>query len=103
MHKCRACRRPLSSPVSIKYQMGPYCLRRAVAAGTLGIEALTELTSEQRETKRQRVSRIKPVPVADIRTPDLFDQLRSAALDDLRLAVTACASVGVVVTYTIED
>ena len=102
MHKCRACRRPLSSAVSIRYGYGPDCLRKAVKAGTLGIEALTELSSEQRETK-QRVSRIKPVPVADISTPDLFDLLRLAALDDLRKAVTACASVGVVVTYQIED
>ncbi len=101
MHFCRACRRPLTSPVSIKYQMGPDCLRKAVAAGTLGIEALTELSSEQRETKRR--PRIKPAPVADIRTPDLFDLLRSAALDDLRLAVAACASVGVSISYQIGD
>lgn len=82
--------------------MGPYCLRRAVAAGTLGIDALTELSSEHRETKRRKVRKPAPIP-DDISTPDLFDLLRIAALDDLRKAVTACASVGVVVTYTIED
>ena len=101
MHKCRACRRPLTSAVSIKYGLGSVCLRKAVAAGTLGIEALTELSSEQRETKRRKVR--KPAPIHDdISTPDLFDLLRLAALDDLRKAVTACASVGVVVTYQIE-
>lgn len=101
MHFCRACRRELTSAVSIRYGYGPDCLRKAVAAGTLGIEALTELSSEQRETKRR--PRIKPAPVADIRTPDLFDQLRSAALDDLRLAVAACALAGVTVSYQISD
>jgi hypothetical protein len=99
--RCLACRRALRNPVSLKHGFGPDCLRKAVKAGTLGIEALTELSSEQRETKRR--PRIKPAPVADIRTPDLFDMLRLAALDDLRKAVTACASVGVVVTYQIED
>ena len=81
--------------------MGPDCLRKAVKAGTLGIEALTELSSEQRETKRQRV-RIKPVPVADIRTPDLFDHARQSAIDALQHAVAECLSLGVVVTYHIE-
>jgi len=102
MHKCRACRRPLTSAVSIRYGYGPDCLRRAVAAGTLGIEALTELSTEQRETKRRKVRKPAPIP-DDISTPDLFDMLRLAALDDLQKAVTACASVGVVVTYQIED
>ena len=81
---------------------GPDCLRRAVAAGTLGIEALTELSSEQRETKRNRPKRTKcaeQLNHTDTKTLDLFDLLRSAALDDLRLAVAACASVGVVVSY----
>lgn len=100
--RCRACRRPLSSAVSIKYQMGPDCLRKAVKAGTAPLDALTELSTEQRETKRRKVRKPAPIP-DDISTPDLFDMLRIAALDDLRKAVTACASVGVVVTYKIED
>ena len=100
--RCRACRRELTSEVSIRYGLGPVCLRRAVKAGTLGIEALTELTSEQRETTKRRKAR-KPAPIPDdISTPDLFDMLRAAALDDLRRAVTACASVGVTIHYTIE-
>ena len=101
MHLCLSCRRELTSPVSIKWQRGPVCLRKAVAMGPLPIEAALELSSEQRETKRR--PRIKPAPVADIRTPDLFDQLRDAALDDLRLAVAACALVGVTVSYQISD
>ena len=101
--RCLACRRPLTSEVSIRYGLGSVCLRRAVKAGTLGIEALTELTSEQRETTKRRKVR-KPTPIPDdISTPDLFDMLRAAALDDLRRAVTACESVGVTVNYTIED
>lgn len=99
--RCRACRRPLTSEVSIRYGLGSVCLRKAVKAGTLGLEALTELSSEQRETKRRKVRKPAPIP-DDISTPDLFDMLRLAALDDLRRAVTACASVGVVVTYQIE-
>lgn len=102
MHKCRACRRELSSEVSLKYGMGPSCLRRAVKAGTLGIEALTELTSEQRETKKHRATRIKPVPVADARTPDLFDHARSQAIDALRVAVDECLACGVAVTIQIN-
>ena len=101
MHKCRACRRELTSEVSIRYGLGSVCLKRAVKAGTAPLEALTELTTEQRETKRRKVRKPAPIP-DDISTPDLFDMLRAAALDDLRRAVTACASVGVVVNFTIE-
>ena len=102
MHKCRACRRELTSEVSIRYGLGSVCLRRAVKAGALGIEALTELSTEQRETKRRMVRKPAQIP-DDISTPDLFDMLRLAALDDLSRAVTACESVGVVVTYRIEE
>ena len=101
--RCRACRRPLTSPVSIKYQMGPDCLRKAVKAGTLGIEALTELTSEQRETTKQRRSTRQHEPMTDDRTPDLFDYARRLAIDALQHAVAECLSVGVMVTYMIED
>jgi len=101
--RCRACRRPLTSEVSIRYGLGSVCLRKAVKAGTAPLEALTELTTEQRETTKRRKVRKPALIPDDISTPDLFDMLRIAALDDLRKAVTACASVGVVVTYTIED
>lgn len=70
--------------------------------GTLPIEAALELTSEQRETKKRRKAIRKAEPITDSRTPDLFDMLRLAAIDDLRRAVTACESVGVTVNYTIE-
>ena len=100
MNKCRSCRRPLTSEVSIRYGLGSVCLKRAVKAGTAPLEALTELSTEQRETKRRNVRKPAPIP-DDISTPDLFDLLRAAALDDLRKAVTACESVGVTVHYTI--
>lgn len=83
--------------------MGPSCLRRAVKAGTLGIEALTELTSEQRETKRRKATRIKPEPRSDTRTPDLFDYASREAIDALHKAAADCLCCGVVVSYTIED
>lgn len=102
MHLCLSCRRELTSEVSIKWGRGPVCLRRAVAMGTLPIEAALELTSEQRETTKRRKAR-NPAPIPDdISTPDLFDMLRAAALDDLRRAVTACESSGIVITYQIE-
>jgi len=99
--RCLACRKLLTSEVSKRYRLGPVCLARAVANGTLPMTALTEQRAEQKATKRPK--RTKPDPVADSRTLDLFDQLRTAAIDDLHKALAACASVGVVVTYEIGN
>ena len=97
--RCQACRRPLSNPVSKQYGFGPDCLRKAVKAGTAPLEALTELTEHQRSKKR-RIN--QPAPKPENHTMDLFDQLRAAALDDLSQAVTACASVGINIKWSIE-
>ena len=100
MH-CLACHRPLTSPASIKYQLGPVCLRKAVKAGTAPIEALTELVAEQRGKKRPIAKRIEPTTCDT--TMDLFEQLRIAALDDLSKAVTACELVGIKVNWSFQD
>lgn len=100
MH-CQACRRQLTNEVSLRYGMGPDCLRRAVKAGTAPLEALTELTEWRRSKKRQPIS--KPAPTRDNDTMDLFEQLRAAALDDLSKAVTACEIVGIKIKFTIEE
>jgi len=103
MH-CLACRRPLTSPASIKYQLGPVCLRKAVKAGTAPLEALTELTAEQRGKKRSNVTKqSEQLKRTCTKTPDLFDQLRAAAMDDLSKAVTVCESVGIKVNWSIEQ
>lgn len=99
--RCLACRRPLTNPASIKHGLGPDCLRKVVKAGTAPLEALEEFTVANCANKRAK--RSKPAePVADTRTPDLFDQLRAAALDDLHKALAVCLSCGINVTYTIE-
>ena len=100
MH-CAACRRPLTNPVSIQYGMGPDCLRRAVKAGTAPIEALSELTEWRSSKKRQPIT--EAAPIRDELTMDLFEQLRAAALDDLSKAVTACGTVGIKITFKIEE
>lgn len=98
---CLACRRPLTNETSRKYQLGPVCLRKAVKAGTAPIEALTELTAEQRGKKRRIAN--KPAPIREHNTMDLFDQLKAAAMDDLSRAVIACESVGIKVNWSIES
>ena len=102
MNKCRACRRPLTSEVSIRYGLGSVCLKRAVKAGTAPLEALTELSTEQRN-RPKRTKSAEQLKRTDTKTLDLFDSLREAALDDLRKAVVACESVGVKVEYTTKD
>ena len=100
MH-CQACRRPLTNPTSIKFGLGPDCLRRAVKAGNAPIEALTELTEWRRSKKRQPIT--EAAPIRDDKTMDLFEQLRTAALDDLNKAVIVCESVGFRIKLTIEE
>ena len=98
--RCRACRRPLTSPVSIKYGYGPDCLRRAQAAGNVPLEALAELIAEKRTTRKRRPSQA-PATIQQT-TGDLFDQLIDAAIDDLRRAADVARSLGVVVNLEIE-
>lgn len=98
---CQACTRKLTNPVSIQYGMGPDCLRRAVKAGTAPIEALSELTEWRRSKKRQPIT--EAAPIRDDKTMDLFEQLRAAALSDLSKAVTACGTVGIKITWSIQE
>ena len=99
--RCLACRKLLTSEVSKRYRLGPVCLARAVANGTLPMTALTEQRAEQKATKRPK--RTKPEPVADIRTLDLFDHSRQMAIDALHKAAADCRSCGVMVTYQINN
>lgn len=98
--KCRACRKVLTSVTSKKFGYGPTCLKRAVKAGTAPIEALEELSAEQKQTKERR--KAAPAKIIDNDTLDLFEQLRVAALDDLRKAVSVCESVGIVINFEIK-
>jgi hypothetical protein len=100
---CQACRRPLTNETSQKYRLGPVCLRKAVKAGTAPIEALTELTAEQRGKKRIVTKQAEQLKRTCTKTPDLFEQLRAAALDDLSKAVSVCESVGIKVNWSIEQ
>lgn len=98
--RCLACRRPLTNPVSIRHGLGPDCLKRAVRDGTAPLEALVELTDYQRSLPRKRIPKAKS-PAPELTTPDLFDMLREAALDDLSKAVSVCESVGIIVKIEI--
>ncbi len=86
--RCAACRRPLTNPVSLRYGMGPDCLKRAAKAGTAPLEALAELKawerSKPRPTKRESAQR--PAPCADNITGDLFEPIRKSAIDELNRA-----------------
>jgi len=100
---CLACRRPLTNETSRKYQLGPVCLRKAVKAGTAPLQALTELVSEQRSKKRIITKPAEQLKHTCTNTPDLFDQLRTAALDDLIKAVTVCESVGIKIIWSFQE
>lgn len=97
--KCQACRRELTSPVSIKHGLGPDCLKRAVQAGTAPLEALEEFTA----WKKSQPKRTKPEPVKQCpNTPDLFDSLRAQAIQLLNAAAADCRAVGLTVTIEIR-
>lgn len=107
MNRCRACRRPLTSPASLKHGYGPDCLKRAVRAGTAPLEALEELQAWQRSTVRQRrqeaTQKRQAKPAEDTQTADLFAPLRQAAVDRLKEAAAECQALGVVVTFQIHE
>ena len=99
--RCQACRRPLTSPVSIKHGLGPDCLKRAVQAGTAPLEALEEFTAwKKAQPKRKAVEQVKPVCT---NTPDLFDSLRDQAIQLLNAAAEDCRAVGLTVTIEIRS
>lgn len=99
--RCRACRRPLTNPASIKHGLGPDCLRRAVKAGTAPLEALTELAEWKRSKKRDP----KPAKqsTGDGMTLDIFESHRTDALANLQRAVADCESLGIRINLTVEN
>ena len=102
--RCRACRRPLSDPVSIRHGFGPDCLKRAVANGQAPLEALAQLSAFRREKQAKN----KPTPrsalvTTDTHTGDLFANLKAAALDDLHKAATVLQSLGVGVEIILHE
>jgi hypothetical protein len=73
--RCRACRRPLSDPVSLRHGFGPECLKRAVEQGQAPLEALMQMTAFKREKKAKKPPRSAPVKT-DQHSGDLFDQIQ---------------------------
>ena len=100
--RCRACRRPLTNEISQRYGFGPECLRRAVAAGNAPLESLELMDAYKRSHKSKRIAKAKPPPV-DQSTGDLFESLKSAALDDLHKAATVLQSLGVGVEIVLHE
>ena len=101
--RCLACRRPLRNPVSLKHGFGPDCLRKAVKAGNVPLEALEEFTAWKKANPKPRPTKQKASSAApESLTHDLFAALREAALDDLNKAVTVCESVGITIKIEIQ-
>ena len=100
--RCQACRRPLTSPVSIKHGYGPDCLKRAVQAGTAPLEALEEFTA-WKKAQPKRTKAVEQVKRTCTNTPDLFDSLRDQAIQLLNAAAEDCRAVGVEVTIEIRS
>lgn len=103
--RCKACRRELTNPVSIKYGMGDTCLRRAIAAGNAPIEALEELKAlavSKRRKKRQPASKEQTI-IRDTMTLDLFAQPRRDVLGALYDAAEAARAFGIRVNLEIEE
>ena len=99
--RCKACKRPLSNPVSLQHGYGPDCLKRAVQAGTAPLEALEEFTA-WKKAQPKRTKAVEQVKRTCTNTPDLFDSLRDQAIASLRHAVAECLACGVVVTIQIN-
>jgi hypothetical protein len=100
--RCQACRRTLTNSTSLKFGLGPDCLRKAVKAGNAPLEALAELAEE----KKKQPKRIKPVAQlnrACTNTPDLFDQPRKDAIGALYDAAESARSFWVRVQLEIEE
>ena len=99
-HKCRACRRPLTSAVSIRYGYGPDCLRKAVKAGNVPLEALEEFTAWKKANPKPRQA--KPLITSETHSPDLFAKLREQAIQVLHAAAEDCRAVGVTLKIEIQ-
>ena len=108
MHRCRACHRLLTDPVSIKHGFGPECLKRAAEAGQAPLEALAELSAFQSSRRKARTAvgnKTKPPEQqrGDTHTGDLFANIKAEALAELDQAADKLRTLGVTVEIkTIE-
>lgn len=109
MHRCRACHRLLTDPVSIKHGFGPECLKRAAEAGQAPLDALTELATFQRQRRQAKAvggNKTKPTErqYKDTHTGDLFANIKAEALAELDQAAEKLRTLGVTVEIkTIEQ
>lgn len=98
--RCLACRRPLRNPVSLKHGFGPDCLRKAVKAGNVPLEALEEFTAWKKANPKPRPT--KPLIASENHSPDLFAKLREQAIQVLHAAAEDCRAVGVTLKIEIQ-
>lgn len=103
-NRCKACRRPLTNPISLKHGLGPDCLRRAVKNGTAPLEALNALTQWQRtKNKAKSANRRTPPEIKDTATLDLFEEEKRLSIERLMSAVAECETIGLRISITIEE
>ncbi len=98
--RCLACRRALRNPVSLKHGFGPDCLRKAVKAGNVPLEALEEFTAWKKTNPKPRQA--KPLIASENHSPDLFAKLREQAIQALHAAAEDCRAVGVTIKIEIQ-
>ena len=98
--RCLACRRALRNPVSLKHGFGPDCLRKAVKAGNVPLEALEEFTAWKKANPKPR--QVKPLITVENHSPDLFAKLREQAIQALHAAAEDCRAVGVTIKIEIQ-
>ena len=98
--RCLACRRALRNPVSLKHGFGPDCLRKAVKAGNVPLEALEEFTAWKKANPKPRQA--KPLITSETHSPDLFAKLREQAIQVLHAAAEDCRAVGVTIKIEIQ-
>lgn len=108
MHRCRACHRPLTDPVSIKHGFGPECLKRAAEAGQAPLEALAELSAFRSSRRKARAvvgNKTKPTERkrGDTHTGDLFADIKAEALAELGQAASKLRALGITVEIKTSD
>lgn len=106
MHRCRACRRPLTNPISIREGFGPDCLKRAIAAGQAPLNAL-EAVEEMRQWRcsnpDKKIRQRKKERAPDAMSADIFEAVRVEAVNSLHRAADECRRYGVGVTVIIDN
>lgn len=109
MHRCRACHRLLTDPVSIKHGFGPECLKRAAEAGQAPLEALAELSAFQSSRRKARAAAVgnKTKPTerkrGDTHTGDLFADIKAEALAELDQSASKLRALGITVEIKTSD